>query len=55
MRRKRSDVRRGVLGKQLQIFNQNQSRVKKKKEGQHPTKCITAVFSKERREDLRGQ
>lgn len=54
MRRKRSDVRRGVLGKQLQIFNQNQSRAKKK-EGQHPTKCITAVFSKERREDLRGQ
>lgn len=31
MRRKRSDVRRGVLGKQLQIFNQNQSRAKKKR------------------------
>lgn len=31
MRRKRTDVRRGVLGKQLQIFNQNQSRAKKRK------------------------
>lgn len=43
-----------MLGKKLKIFNQK-SKQGGKKEGQHPTKCITAVFCKERTEDLKGQ